>query len=125
MSREYHKCHFCGGKVSEKQITIDYRWGENLVTVIKSVPTGVCEVCGEQYSKAPIVKAMGKVARSKSKILNPSLLHPSQSGPTIFVGLRVRPNSLCFFTLPPSPNRLLREGKAIFYQPSPKTFFME
>ena len=34
------------------------------MTVIKNVPAGVCEVCGEQYLKAPIVKAMERVARS-------------------------------------------------------------
>ena len=53
--------------MSERKISVDYRWGENLVTVIKNVPAGVCEVCGEQYFKAPIVKAMEQVARSKKK----------------------------------------------------------
>jgi len=67
MSRVYHKCHFCGGQVSERKITVDYRWGENLVSVIKNVPTGVCEVCGEQYFKAEIVKAIERVACSKEK----------------------------------------------------------
>lgn len=42
MSRVYHQCHFCGGEVSEKKITVDHRWGEKLVTVIKNVPAGVC-----------------------------------------------------------------------------------
>jgi YgiT-type zinc finger domain-containing protein len=63
----YHKCHFCGGKVSEQKVTIDYRWGTDLVTVIKNVPAGVCEICGEQYLKADIVKAMEETARSKQK----------------------------------------------------------
>lgn len=67
MKRMYHKCHFCGGKVSEQKVTIDYRWGTDLVTVIKNVPAGVCEICGEQYLKADIVKAMEETARSKQK----------------------------------------------------------
>jgi YgiT-type zinc finger domain-containing protein len=67
MPRVYHRCHFCGGKVSERKISVDYRWGENLVTVIKNVPAGVCEGCGEQYFKARIVKAMERIARSKKK----------------------------------------------------------
>lgn len=67
MARVYHKCHFCGGEVSERKITVDYRWGENLVTVIKNVPAGVCEVCGEEYFKSQIVKAMERVARSRRK----------------------------------------------------------
>jgi YgiT-type zinc finger domain-containing protein len=44
MPRTYHKCHFCRGEVSEKKITVDYRWGEKLVTIIKNVPAGICEV---------------------------------------------------------------------------------
>ena len=67
MARVYHKCHFCGGEVLERKIIVDYRWGEKLVTVIKDVPAGVCEVCGEQYFKAAIVKAMEQLARSKKK----------------------------------------------------------
>ncbi|MGZ8453905.1 MAG: type II toxin-antitoxin system MqsA family antitoxin [Candidatus Binatia bacterium] len=67
MRRIYHKCHFCGGAVTEKKITVDYRWGETMVTVIKNVPAGVCQNCGEQYFKATIVKAMERVVRSKRK----------------------------------------------------------
>lgn len=67
MRRAYHKCHFCDGAVTEKKITVDYRWGESMVTVIKNVPAGVCQNCGEQYFKAAIVKAMERVARSKRK----------------------------------------------------------
>ena len=67
MTRVYPDCHFCGGKVSERKITVDYRWGENLVAIIQNVPAGVCEVCGEQYFKARVVKAMERVARSKEK----------------------------------------------------------
>lgn len=67
MRRVYHKCHFCGGTVTEKKITVDYRWGETMVTVIKNVPAGVCQNCGEQYFKATIVKAMERVVRSKRK----------------------------------------------------------
>ena len=67
MARVYHKCHFCGGEVAEKKIAVDYRWGEKLVTVINNVPAGVCGVCEEQYFKAPIVKAMERLAFSKKK----------------------------------------------------------
>ena len=67
MKRTYNDCHFCGGQVSEQRITVDYRWGEDLITVIKDVPAGVCEVCGEQYFKAKIVKAMEKTAHSRNR----------------------------------------------------------
>ena len=67
MARRYPTCHFCAGKVVERKITVDYRWGDDLVAIIRNVPAGVCEVCGEQYFKAEFVKAMEKVARSKKK----------------------------------------------------------
>ncbi len=44
MPGTYHKCHSCGGEVLEKKITVDYRSGEKLVTIIKNVPAGACEV---------------------------------------------------------------------------------
>jgi len=67
MRRIYHECHFCGGEVLEKRITVDYRWGDELVAVIKNVPAGVCQVCGEQYLKADIVKEMERLVHSKEK----------------------------------------------------------
>jgi len=67
MRRIYHECHFCGGEVLEKGITVDYRWGDELIAVIKNVPAGVCQVCGEQYFKADIVKEMERLVRSKKK----------------------------------------------------------
>jgi len=67
VKRTYSQCHFCGGQVSEQKVTVDYRWGEELITVIKNVPAGVCEVCGEKYFKADVVKAMEKTARSRRK----------------------------------------------------------
>ncbi len=64
MTRIYHKCHFCGGEVLEKRVTIDYRWGDKLMTIIENVPTGVCRICGEQYLKAEVVKEMERIANS-------------------------------------------------------------
>jgi len=67
MHRVYHKCHFCGGEVVEKRITVDYRWGDDLIALIENVPTGVCNVCGERYFKAEIVKEMERLVRSSEK----------------------------------------------------------
>ncbi len=64
MVRVYHRCHFCGGEVVEQRVTVDYRWGEALLVVIRNVPAGVCQVCGEQYLKAEVVKEMEGVART-------------------------------------------------------------
>ena len=67
MSRIYHKCHFCGGEVLEKRVTVDYRWGEELVAIIENVPAGVCQACGEQYFKAAVIKEMERLACSEEK----------------------------------------------------------
>ena len=64
MARVYHNCYFCGGKVTERSVTVDYRWGEELIAVLRNVPAGVCEVCGEQYFKAEVSKAMEKEVNS-------------------------------------------------------------
>jgi hypothetical protein len=39
MGRIYHKCHLCGDKVSEQKVTVDYRWGEELITGKESEPS--------------------------------------------------------------------------------------
>ena len=67
MSRIYHKCHFCGGDILEKWITTDYRWGEDLIAAIESLLTGICQICGEQYLKAEIVKEMERLVHSREK----------------------------------------------------------
>jgi len=51
----------------ERKITVDYRWGEKLLALIENVPTGVCQVCGEQYFKAEIVKEMERLVHSREK----------------------------------------------------------
>ena len=67
MPRVYHHCYFCGGEVVEKRITTDYRWGEDLISIIENVPAGVCQACGEQYLKAEVVKEIERLAQSKEK----------------------------------------------------------
>jgi YgiT-type zinc finger domain-containing protein len=67
MYRLYHNCHFCGGEVVEKKITIDYRWGKDFVAIVENVPTGVCQVCGEQYLKANTVKDVEKLVNSREE----------------------------------------------------------
>jgi YgiT-type zinc finger domain-containing protein len=59
------KCYFCKGKVADQQITVDYRWGDTLV-VIKDVPAGVCEQCGEKYLSSDVYKELERLAKSKS-----------------------------------------------------------
>lgn len=61
------KCYFCKGKVVQQHIDIDYRWGDTLV-VIKNVPAGVCQQCGEKYLSSEVYKELERLAKSKSHL---------------------------------------------------------
>lgn len=61
-------CYFCKGKVIQQQVTIDYRWGDTLV-VIKDVPAGVCQQCGEKYLTSTVYKDLEHLAQSKSHLM--------------------------------------------------------
>jgi YgiT-type zinc finger domain-containing protein len=62
------KCYFCKGRVHKGEVTVDYRWGGTLV-VIKGVPAGVCQQCGEKYIDGSVYKGMEKLAKTKSHLL--------------------------------------------------------
>lgn len=64
MTHTFSDCSFCGGKVREKRVRVDYRLGDELV-IIEDVPAGVCEQCGEQYFTARVAKALEELAHSK------------------------------------------------------------
>ncbi len=64
MGRTYHSCHFCGGEVIVQRVTVDYRWGNELLAVVRNVPAGVCQTCGEQYLKSEVVKELERVAHA-------------------------------------------------------------
>ena len=42
------KCEYCNGEIRKKKITVDHWYGEKLV-IIKDVPVGVCQECGQRY----------------------------------------------------------------------------
>lgn len=67
MRQRYNSCHFCGGRVTEHTVVVDYRWGDELLAIIENVPASVCEVCGERYFKALVVKAVERTAHSRAR----------------------------------------------------------
>ncbi len=62
------KCYFCKGRVIKEEVTVDYRWGGTLV-VIKGVPAGICQQCGEKYIDSGVYKGMERLAKNKSHLL--------------------------------------------------------
>jgi YgiT-type zinc finger domain-containing protein len=63
----HNSCYFCKGKVVKMHITVDYRWGDDLV-VIKDVPAGICQQCGEKYLESAVYKDLERLARNKSHV---------------------------------------------------------
>jgi len=60
-------CYFCSrGTLEEKHVTVDFRWGEQLV-IIENVPANVCNECGERYYAAKIVRQMEQIAKERRK----------------------------------------------------------
>jgi len=62
------RCYFCKAKVVEQRVTLDYRWGDTLV-VIKDVPAGICEQCGEKYLASGVYKGLERLAKSKNHLM--------------------------------------------------------
>jgi YgiT-type zinc finger domain-containing protein len=63
----FDRCYFCKSKVIEQQVTIDYRWGDTLA-VIKDVPAGVCQQCGEKYLESHVYKELETLAKKKGHL---------------------------------------------------------
>lgn len=61
MEHRFSSCSFCGGEVKNKIVTVDFRWGDDLI-IIENVPVGVCKQCGEKYFTAEVSKQMEKLA---------------------------------------------------------------
>ena len=60
------KCYFCGGKVKEESVAVDFWWGEKLV-IIKNVPAKVCQQCGEKFFGAGVYKEMESLVHREKK----------------------------------------------------------
>jgi len=65
MKHEYADCSFCGGKVTEKKVRVDYRLGDELM-IFENVPAGVCRQCGEKYYTARVAKTLEQMSLDKT-----------------------------------------------------------
>jgi YgiT-type zinc finger domain-containing protein len=66
--RMLDKCYFCKATVVQQQVNVDYRWGNTLM-VIKNVPAGLCQQCGEKYLSSDVYKELERLAKSKSHLM--------------------------------------------------------
>lgn len=63
MNTQYGDCYYCGGKVLEREVELDFRWGGRLF-IVESVPTGVCQQCGERFFTAAVSEELDRLAQS-------------------------------------------------------------
>ncbi|MDY7080086.1 MAG: type II toxin-antitoxin system MqsA family antitoxin [Chloroflexota bacterium] len=95
MSKQSFDCHFCGGKVTAKQVNIMRHWQGRYI-LIENIPAHVCTQCGERYYDGVVAEAMDRIMRAsesefpvKREICVPvvemplTYSIPQQAGPTI------------------------------------------
>ena len=64
----YDDCTYCGGKVDEKQQSLDYRFHGQLF-IVEIVTIGVCLQCGEKFLRAEVAKQLEKLVSSPQSLL--------------------------------------------------------
>ena len=62
---KYDVCE-CGGRIIEKEITVDFRYKGRLFE-FEHVPVGVCLECGQRIYKGPVLENLERLARGKTK----------------------------------------------------------
>ena len=66
MKNTNETCEYCEGRLVEKIVTVTHRWKDTFV-VIEGVPASVCQLCGERYLSARVLKQIERIARSSSE----------------------------------------------------------
>ena len=59
------RCYFCGGKVREQRVDVDFWWGDKLV-ISEGVPARVCQQCGEKFFGAEVYKEMESMVQREA-----------------------------------------------------------
>jgi YgiT-type zinc finger domain-containing protein len=85
MSEQTFDCHFCGGKVTLRQIDVMRRW-KNRYILIENVPTHICTQCGEKYYDAVVAEAMDQIMKTSEVELGATreICIPVVQMPTIY-----------------------------------------
>jgi YgiT-type zinc finger domain-containing protein len=58
------RCVVCGGRIKETTTTLTYPSGDGNVRLVRDVPAGVCESCGEEYLRAEIAGLVEELLES-------------------------------------------------------------
>lgn len=58
-----NECEYCSGEIRPKKVTVNYFYEGKLV-IIKDVPVGVCQECGQRYYAAEILEKLDTMAQN-------------------------------------------------------------
>ena len=58
------ECEYCSGEIRQRKVTVDHLYEEKLVTIIKDVPVGVCQECGQRYYAASTLDRLDVMAQN-------------------------------------------------------------
>ena len=62
----YSSCAYCGSNVSEQHVRMEMWYGDQLL-IFEHVPTGVCDICGEEYLRPDVQDRMIALAKTDPK----------------------------------------------------------
>ena len=57
------ECEYCRGDIFQKPPTVNH-WYEDKLVIIKNMPVGVCNQCGERYFEAEVLGQLDFLAQN-------------------------------------------------------------
>lgn len=57
------ECEYCSGEIRPKKVTVNHSYEDRLV-IIKDVPVGVCQECGQRYYAAATLDQLDTMAQN-------------------------------------------------------------
>ena len=57
------ECEYCSGEIRPKKVTVNYSYEGKLV-IVKDVPVGVCQACGQRYYDAATLDQLDTLAKN-------------------------------------------------------------
>lgn len=58
-----NECEYCSGNIQPKKVTVNHSYKGKLV-IIKDVPVGVCQECGQRYYAAATLEKLDTMAQN-------------------------------------------------------------
>ena len=56
------ECEYCAGTIKPKKATVEH-WYDGKLVIIRDVPIGVCNKCGERYYEAETLEQLDMIAQ--------------------------------------------------------------